>query len=154
MEDKKSHLSFLVNTMDVYDLATLGAKASTSHYSDVIMSAMVSQITGISIICSTVCSAADQRKHQSSASLAFVRGIHRSLVDSPLKGPAMRKMFPFDDVIISGIDLVLLAHWLSLCWIHLNYFCVSVVSPHKRSVMLTELLGFHKRVSPDALGRR
>ena len=40
------------------------------------MSAMTSQITGISIVCLTVCSGADQRKHQSSASLTFVRRIH------------------------------------------------------------------------------
>ena len=47
------------------------------HYSDVVMSVMASQITDVSMVCSTVCSGADQRKHQSSASLAFVRGIHR-----------------------------------------------------------------------------
>ena len=46
----------------------------------------------------TVCSGADQRKYQSSASLAFVRGIHRSPVKSSHKGPVTRKMFPFDDV--------------------------------------------------------
>ena len=64
------------------------------------MSAMASLITGVSIVCSTVCSGADQRKHQSSASLAFLRGNHRSPVDSPHKGPVTRKMFPFDDVIM------------------------------------------------------
>ena len=47
------------------------------HYSDVIMSTMESQITGASMVCSIVCSGADQRKHQNSVSLAFVRGIHR-----------------------------------------------------------------------------
>ena len=47
------------------------------HYSDVIMSTLVSEITGISIVCSTVCLGADRRIHQSSASLAFVRGNHR-----------------------------------------------------------------------------
>ena len=52
-----------------------------SHYSDVIMNTTPSQITSVSIVCSIVCSGADQRKHQSSASLAFVRGIHRWLVD-------------------------------------------------------------------------
>ena len=46
-------------------------------YGDVIMGAMAFQITGVSIVYSTVCSGADQRKHQRSASLAFVRGIHR-----------------------------------------------------------------------------
>ena len=71
-----------------------------SHYSDVIMSAMGSQITGVSIVYSIVCSIADQRKHQSSASLAFVRGIHRWPVNSPYTGPVTRKMFPFDDVIL------------------------------------------------------
>ena len=59
-----------------------------SHDSDVIMSAAAFQITGISIVYSTVCSGADQRKHQSSASLAFVRGIHRWPVDSPHKAPS------------------------------------------------------------------
>ena len=47
------------------------------HYDAVIMGAMASQITSLTIVYSTVCSDADQIKHQSSASLAFVRGIHR-----------------------------------------------------------------------------
>ena len=42
------------------------------HYNDVVMSAMASEITGLTIVYSTVYSGADQRKHQSSASLAFV----------------------------------------------------------------------------------
>ena len=63
------------------------------------MSAMVFQITGVSIVYSTVYSGAD-KKNQSSASLAFVMGIHRWPVDSPHKGPVTRKMFPFDDVIM------------------------------------------------------
>ena len=46
------------------------------QYNDVIISSMASQITCVWIVYSTVCSDADQRKHQSSASLAFVRGIH------------------------------------------------------------------------------
>ena len=44
----------------------------------------------------------DQRKHQSSVSLAFVRGIHRWPVNSPHKGPVMQKMFPFDDIIMKA----------------------------------------------------
>ena len=71
------------------------------HYTDVIMSAMVSQITSLTIVYSTVYSGADQRKHHSSASLASVRVIHRWSVNSPHKGPVMRIMFLFDDVIIS-----------------------------------------------------
>ena len=73
----------------------------TSHYGDVIMSAIASQITSLTIVYSTVYSDADQRKHQSSASLAFVRGIHRGPVNSPHKWPATRKTFPFDDVIMN-----------------------------------------------------
>ena len=72
---------------------------SAEHYSDVIMSSMASQMTGVSILCSTVCSGAHHRKHQSSTLLAFVRGIHRWIVDCPHKGPVTRKMFPYDDVI-------------------------------------------------------
>ena len=64
------------------------------------MSAMASQITSFTIVNLTVYWRADQRKHQSSASLAFVRGIHRWPVNSPHKGPVTRKMFPFDDVIM------------------------------------------------------
>ena len=75
--------------------------ASIIHYDDVIMGAMASQITSLTIVYSTIYSGADQRKHQSSASLAFVRGIHRGPVNSPHKWPVTRKMFPFDDVIMS-----------------------------------------------------
>ena len=64
------------------------------------MSATASQITGVTIVYSAVCSGVDQTKHQSPASLAFVRGIHRWPVNSPHKGPVTRKMFPFDDVIM------------------------------------------------------
>ena len=79
------------------NLVTLVSK----HYNDVIMSAMSFQITSLTIDYSTVYSGADQRNHESSASLAFVRGIHRGPVNSPHKGPVTRKMFPFDDVIMS-----------------------------------------------------
>ena len=41
-----------------------------------------------------------QRKYQSSASLAFVWGVHRWPVNSPHKWPVTRKMFSFDDVIM------------------------------------------------------
>ena len=75
------------------------------HYDDVIMSAIASQITSLTIVYSTVYSGADQRKHESSGSQAFVRWIHRGPVNSPHKWPVTRKMFPFDDVIM-------FSHWL------------------------------------------
>ena len=55
--------------------------------------AMASLITGLTIVPSTFYSAADQRKHQSSVSLAFVRGSHRWRVNSPHKWPVTRKCF-------------------------------------------------------------
>ena len=54
----------------------------SNHYYDVIMSAMAYQITGVLVACSAVCSGGDQRKYQSTASLAFVRAIHQWPVDS------------------------------------------------------------------------
>ena len=71
-----------------------------SYSSDAIMGAMTSQITSLTIVYSTVYSDVDQRKHHSSASMAFVRGIHRWPVNSTHKGPVTGKMFSFDDVII------------------------------------------------------
>ena len=71
-----------------------------SHHNDVIMGAIAFHITSLMIVYSTVYSDADQRIHQSSASLAFVRGIHRWSVNSPHTWPVTRKMFPFDDVIM------------------------------------------------------
>ena len=70
------------------------------RYCDIIMNAMASQITGVSIVCWAVSSGAGQARHQSSASLAFVRGIHRWPVNSPHKGPVTWKMLPLDDVIM------------------------------------------------------
>ena len=67
------------------DSSSASEGTSQYHYSDVIMSAMVSQITNLTIVYEAVYSEADQRKHQSSASMAFVRGVHRSPVNYPHK---------------------------------------------------------------------
>ena len=77
------------------------------------MSPMASQITGVSVVYSTVCTAAHQTKRQSSASLAFVRGIHRSPRKSPHKGPVPLKLFPFNDVIMSVFYCNCLNHFIS-----------------------------------------
>ena len=89
------------NCASIHKMNTL--RTVKSHYNDVITSTVASQITSLTIVYSTVYSGRDQRKHQSSASLAFVRWFHRSPVNSPHKGPVTRKMFPFDDVIMSRI---------------------------------------------------
>ena len=64
-----------------------------THYCDVSMGAKASQITSLTIVYSTVYSGTDQRKHQSSTSLALGH-----------KGPVTRKMIPFDDVIMQYVD--------------------------------------------------
>ena len=101
------------------------------HYIDVTMSVMASQITSLTIVCSSVYSGAYQRKHQSSASPAFVWGIHRWPVNSPHKGPVTRKIFPFDDVIMSSIGPLwaqqhpwLKYRFLTRAWLNGNFFCI------------------------------
>ena len=64
------------------------------------MGTTASQITSVTVVYSSVYPGADQRKHQSSASLAFVRGIRRSPMNALYKRPVTRKMFSFDDVIM------------------------------------------------------
>ena len=65
----------------------------SAHYNDVIMNTMASEITSLTAVHASVYSGADQRKYQSSVSLAFVRGIRRWPVNSPHKGPVMRKFY-------------------------------------------------------------
>ena len=122
----------LVMSTTANNLGLTKHSAHFLHYNDVIMSSMASEITGVAIVCSTVGSGADQRKHHqwrhngrdgvsnhhphcllnrlssahqrkhhSSTSLAFVRGIHRWRMNSPHKKPVTRKMFAFDDVIMT-----------------------------------------------------
>ena len=87
--------------------------ASGWHNCDIIMSVMASNITGISIVYSAVCSGADQRKHQTSTSLAFVWGIHQWQVNSPHKGTVTWKVFPFDDIIMRCF--ILYNGWPCIC---------------------------------------
>ena len=108
----------------------------TDHYIDVMMGLMASQITSLTLVYSTVYSGADQRKHQISASLAFVRGIHRGPVNSPHKRPVTRKMFPFDDVIMCkwSMQPMWQYHWFDfstrVCigWIVANRACFLLMS--------------------------
>ena len=61
----------------MFCLPTQESAWNNTHYNDIIMTTMASQITSLAVVYSIVYSGADQRKHQSSASLAFVREIHR-----------------------------------------------------------------------------
>ena len=90
------------------------------------MGAMASQITSLTIAYSTVYSGTDQRKYQSSASLAFVKGIHRWPVNAPHKWPVKRKMFPFDDIImLENLETVTknsdLGKQFSFCYVKMVY---------------------------------
>ena len=99
-------MDYYTKWSETYDKVGISCAQHLSHYDDVIMGTIASQITSLTIVYSTVYSGADQSKHQSSASLAFVWGIHRGPVNSPHKWPVTRKMFPFDDVIMLNLHLI------------------------------------------------
>ena len=111
------------------------SNSSSQHYSDNIMGAMASQITSLNIVYSTVYSKVDQRKHQSSTSPAFVRGIHRWPVNSPHKGPVTRKIFPFDEVIITFMQINQSTHTTASYANKLLF--VSVVNPIVYAISFT-----------------
>ena len=110
---------FIKNHSDILYVTECSTSRKIRHYNDVIMGAIASQITSLTIVYSTVYSDADQRRHQSSASLAFVKGIHRGPVNSPQKWPVTRKLFPFDDVIMTRFKFALFccSYILSSYWI-------------------------------------
>ena len=141
--DQDMKLTFLSSFFhfDIQHLVYPGCNCKTvkdphNHYNDVILSAMASEITSLTIVYSTVYSGADQRKHQSCASLAFVRGIHRWPVNSPHKGSVTRKMFPFEDVIMSWL-IVQICHSNEGNW---NYESHS--SNYEKSYL--RMVGIHK----------
>ena len=81
------------DTMKIQGAAQVLRDNIYSHYNDVIMTTMASQITSLTVVYSTVYSDADQRKHQSSASLAFVWEIHRGRWIPRTKGQLRGKCF-------------------------------------------------------------
>ena len=81
---------------NTYNLCTknkIFLTSSVYHYIDVIMTTVASQITSLTVVYSTVYSDVDQRKHQRSASLAFVWGIHRDRWIPRTKGQLRGKCF-------------------------------------------------------------
>ena len=118
------------------------------------MDTIASQITSLAIVYPTVYSDADQSKHQSSAPLAFVWGIHRRPVNSPYKWPVTRKMFPFDDVIIF-IVLVTLIIAISLCaYIYqFNHSTNSTIVSIIAFLLLTFFVGMPKYSGRDSNSR-
>ena len=104
----------LISTGISFTLYSIFHEISPRHYNGVIMGAMASQITSLTIVYSAVYSSDDHRKHQSSASLAFLRGIHQRPVNIPHKWAVTRKMFSFDDVIMVLYCFVLLRLYCEL----------------------------------------
>ena len=90
---KAPHCWTFVRESSTDDLWIPLANRMCCHYSDVIMTMIASQITSLTVVYSTVYSDTDQRKHQSSASLAFVRGIHRDRWIPRTKGQLRGKCF-------------------------------------------------------------
>ena len=90
------------------------------------MGAIASQIASLTIVYSTVNSDADHRKRQSSASLAFVRGIHRGPVNSPHKWPVTREMLPFDDVIMNFVVILTVWHQSILFHVYAVFVIIMV----------------------------
>ena len=108
------------------------------HYDDVIMTMLASQITSLTVVYSIVYLGVNQRKHQSSASLAFVWEIHRGPVNFPHKWPVTRKMFPFDDVIMIFFYLYRNCHHPhSEWWIWHLQWCCPFSSPKIKGVVYT-----------------
>ena len=115
------------------------------------MGAIATQITSLTNVYSTVYSGGDQSKHQSSASLALVWGFHRWPVNSPHKGPVTRKMFSFDDAIMSGSTMIIVLWWgdiipewnddmmqgyiMRRVWLPHDYFMIWSRFPHYLSFM-------------------
>ena len=136
LEQKQISQDFSYELMNsLYEMCPCWMEDLPSHYTDIIMSAMASQITSLTIVYSTVYSRADQRKHQSSASLAFVWGIHRWPVNSPHKWPVTWKMFPFDGVIMC-------VKYVHGVW-KISHLCLgSVVHPKKYGLNFVLLVVF------------
>ena len=109
------------------------------------MSAMSSQITSLTVVYSSVYSGADQRKHQSYASLAFVLGIHRWPVNSSHKGPVTRKIFRLMtsswEVEMCATRGFLYYWWLRLFTVITLYVTLSLTSP-KESNAISSSIGW------------
>ena len=143
-----------------YCVVFLSVLYPKKNYNDVIMSTMASQITSLTIVYATVYSGVVQRKHQRSASLAYVQGIHRWAVNSPHKETVTRKIFPFDDVIM--VDANFLCHfrghlaniigiyWILFCMdLFMDGTCAPAVGPLNNTKSYTALQWLSQDIPPN-----
>ena len=112
------------------------AHRAVYHYSDVIMSTMVSQITSLTIVYSTVYSDADQRIHQSSTSLAFVWGINRWPVNSPAQMASnAKKSF---HLMTSSCKSKMVIAWLDRRYVRVHFYQLYMNKPVRQAQFSTE----------------
>ena len=92
------------------------------HYTDVTMNAMASQITGLSIVYSNICPGADQRKHQTSTPLTFVRGIHRFPAQRASNAENVSIWWRHHDICVCKLSHICCRQcWLIVNWIVENF---------------------------------
>ena len=109
------------------------------------MTMLASQITSLTVVYSIVYSGVNQRKHQSSASLAFVREIHRGPVNFPHKWPVTRKMFPFDDVIMWTISIYgIITFRFMIKTTLITYFIICINTALKTTILTPRLIPFNE----------
>ena len=108
------------------------------------MGTIASQITSLSIVYSTVYSDADQRKYQRSASLAFVRGFDRRPVNPPHKWPVTRKMFPFDDVMMTKTKSKITVH-IACCVTVTSHALCGILNQKQLNCLFNRLFSWHQR---------
>ena len=115
---------------------------------------MASQITSLTIVYSTVNPGADQRKDQSCASLAFLRGIYRGPVNSPHKGPVTRKMFlwnyPITNVATLGVPIEKLTS--SDNWFKFQKLVITCKPGYAHAVFINSIhlnTKFHLKILPQ-----
>ena len=97
------------------------------------MGAMAYQITNLAIVYSTVNSCADERKHQSSATLAFGRGNDRCPANSPQKWPVTRKMIQFNDVIMRP----------KYSWSRICLHCLLIYRHRRDEIVVVDIIVFY-----------
>ena len=98
------YMSLFFKVQSVLSICCSTYRTNKHHYIDVIMTIIASQITSLTVVYSTVYSDADQSKHQSSASLTFVWGIHRDRWIPRTKGQLRGRCF----------------HLMTSSWQHIN----------------------------------
>ena len=107
------------------------------------MSAIAFQPTGVSIVCSTISSSADQRKYQSSASLASVRATHWW----PMADGVITKSNIFPEIAISCLSISIISpdmeiHYSTMS--ALNKLHDSFKQGPSHQVTIVAILPFHR----------